>query len=59
MNDTLVDVKGHRNFKKKYTIPSKYYGTKFEEIRYIMVEFFARFSSTFRRKIHVKNYKTY
>jgi hypothetical protein len=39
-NDTLVDVKGHRNFKKKYTIPSKYYGTKFEEIRYIMVEFF-------------------
>ena len=39
-NDTLVDVKGHRNFKKKYAIPSKYYGTKFEEIRYIMVEFF-------------------
>lgn len=42
-NDTLVDVKGHRNFKKKYTIPSKYYGTKFEEIRYVMVEFFEDF----------------
>jgi hypothetical protein len=42
-NDTLVDVKGHRNFKKKYTIPSKYHGTKLEEIRYILVEFFEDF----------------
>jgi hypothetical protein len=42
-NNTLVDVKGHRNFKKKYIIPSKYHGTKLEEIRYILVEFFEDF----------------
>jgi len=42
-NDTLVDVKGHRNFKKKYAIPSKYYGIKLEKIRYILVEFFEDF----------------
>ena len=29
--------------KKKYTIPSKYHGTKLEEIRYILVEFFEDF----------------
>ena len=42
-NNTLVDVKGHRNFLKKYIIPSKYHGTKLEEIRYILVEFFEDF----------------
>jgi hypothetical protein len=53
-NNTLVDVKGHRNFKKKFVIPSKYYGTKLEEIRYILVEFFEDFAVISEEKSVIK-----
>ena len=53
-NDTLVDVKGHRNFEKKYVIPSKYYGNKLEGIRYVLVEFFEDFVVISEEKSTIK-----